>query len=347
MSASERALIWIVRPASERERERDASARLDDLPVLPRPLPSSDSHDRRCCPGCTSPPNPVWVRRDFIFFELLELEILELLEDKKDKFARFEGLVAELTRAVMTAAPPRGGGSPPRSRGTGPSIPSPRTATGRINNKLLAQVGLAGFSSTLAERRRRCLEGCRSWRGLWHGTSGKGWGPQSVMEKGKQLLGGGASGGGWRSKIPSLVKLPKLGSGADLRQAMSEKVLSFWQQNRHIIIGAAFSVAVYYVWRTTYGIASMFIDLTETFAELGFLALAVALAGAGCLWIRERARINPDKLFRLAMTRLNTSPSVLGVMGAPLTGSHLQVSPRDGRDPTPRENAWKRSPHGL
>ena len=177
--------------------------------------------------------------------------------------------------------------------------------------------------------------------------SGKGWGPQSVMEKGKQLFGGGASGGGWRSKIPSLVKLPKLGSGADLRQAMSEKVLSFWQQNRHIIIGAAFSVAVYYVWRTTYGIASMFIDLTETFAELGFLALAVALAGAGCLWIRERARINPDKLFRLAMTRLNTSPSVLGVMGAPLTGSHLQVSPRDGRDPTPRENAWKRSPHGL
>ena len=177
--------------------------------------------------------------------------------------------------------------------------------------------------------------------------SGKGWGPQSVMEKGKQLLGGGASGGGWRSKIPTLVKLPKLGSGADLRQAMSEKVLSFWQQNRHIIIGAAFSVAVYYVWRTTYGIASMFIDLTETFAELGFLALAVDLAGAGCLWIRERARINPDKLFRLAMTRLNTSPSVLGVMGAPLTGSHLQVSPRDGRDPTPRENAWKRSPHGL
>jgi len=150
------------------------------------------------------------------------------------------------------------------------------------------------------------------------------------MEKGKQLLGGGANGGGWRSKLPSLVKLPKLGSGADLRQAMSEKVLSFWQQNRHIIIGAAFSVAVYYVWRTTYGIASMFIDLTETFAELGFLALAVALAGAGCLWIRERARINPDKLFRLAMTRLNTSPSVLGVMGAPLTGSHLQVSPRDG-----------------
>jgi len=174
--------------------------------------------------------------------------------------------------------------------------------------------------------------------------SGKGWGPQSVMEKGKQLLGGGASGGGWRSKIPSLVKLPKLGSGADLRQAMSEKVLSFWQQNRHIIIGAAFSVAVYYVWRTTYGIASMFIDLTETFAELGFLALAVALAGAGCLWIRERARINPDKLFRLAMTRLNTSPSVLGVMGAPLTGSHLQVSPHDGRDPTPRENARESDP---
>ena len=89
----ERDGIWIVRPASERERarERDASARLDDLPSpTPAPLPLFRFPmvvGAAALDAPPSPPNPVWVRQDFIFFEL-ELSS-SCLEEKKDKFARF------------------------------------------------------------------------------------------------------------------------------------------------------------------------------------------------------------------------------------------------------------------
>ncbi len=109
-----------------------------------------------------------------------------------------------------------------------------------------------------------------------------------------------------------------------------ETLAGLWTANKHVIVGLAVSVAIYYVWRTTYGVVSMFLDLSETFAELGVLALTVAAAGAMGLYVRERARINPSKLYRMAMTKLNTSPAVLDVMGAPLEGSHLQASVLSG-----------------
>lgn len=43
------------------------------------------------------------------------------------------------------------------------------------------------------------------------------------------------------------------------------------------------------------------------------------------LYIRSRLTINPDKVYRMAMTRLNTSAGILEVMGAPLSGSDLRA----------------------
>lgn len=43
------------------------------------------------------------------------------------------------------------------------------------------------------------------------------------------------------------------------------------------------------------------------------------------LYIRTRFTINPDKVYRMAMRRLNTSAGILEVMGAPLTGTDLRA----------------------
>lgn len=43
------------------------------------------------------------------------------------------------------------------------------------------------------------------------------------------------------------------------------------------------------------------------------------------LYLRSRFMINPDKVYRMAMRRLNTSAGILEVMGAPLTGTDLRA----------------------
>lgn len=43
------------------------------------------------------------------------------------------------------------------------------------------------------------------------------------------------------------------------------------------------------------------------------------------LYLRARFTINPDKVYRMAMRRLNTSAGILEVMGAPLTGTELRA----------------------
>lgn len=43
------------------------------------------------------------------------------------------------------------------------------------------------------------------------------------------------------------------------------------------------------------------------------------------LYIRSRLTINPDKVYRMAMRRLNTSAGILEVMGAPLSGTELRA----------------------
>ena len=41
--------------------------------------------------------------------------------------------------------------------------------------------------------------------------------------------------------------------------------------------------------------------------------------------MRARYTLNPDKIYRIAMRKLNTSAGILEVMGAPLTGSDARA----------------------
>ena len=132
----------------------------------------------------------------------------------------------------------------------------------------------------------------------------------------------------WRATFgQSVFSFPSAG---DVKKAMMLQLMGIWQKNRYLIIGGTAVTAVYYLWRTTYGIASVFIDLSETFAEAGFLAFSIAMAVSVYLFARHRLTIYPSKLYRMAMGRLNTSPTILQAMGAPITGSHLQASVLSG-----------------
>lgn len=43
------------------------------------------------------------------------------------------------------------------------------------------------------------------------------------------------------------------------------------------------------------------------------------------LYVRSRLTINPDRVYRIAMRKLNTAPGILEVMGAPLAGTDLRA----------------------
>jgi hypothetical protein len=47
--------------------------------------------------------------------------------------------------------------------------------------------------------------------------------------------------------------------------------------------------------------------------------------------MRSRFTVNPDKVYRMAMRRLNTSAGILEVMGAPLSGTELRAYGDVGR----------------
>jgi len=85
-------------------------------------------------------------------------------------------------------------------------------------------------------------------------------------------------------------------------------------------------LAVYLIWRTTFRIASTFINVTESMAEWGFMGFAFTVVVLTALYLRSYFTIDPNRVYRLAMYRLNTSPAVLEVMGAPLLGSELRAS---------------------
>ncbi|XWS65634.1 hypothetical protein CRYUN_Cryun05aG0130700 [Craigia yunnanensis] len=58
--------------------------------------------------------------------------------------------------------------------------------------------------------------------------------------------------------------------------------------------------------------------------SMAFLPSTAIVSFAG-LYIRSRLTINPDKVYRMAMRRLNTAAGILEVMGAPLTGTDLRA----------------------
>ncbi|KAL7146663.1 hypothetical protein ABFS83_06G056500 [Erythranthe nasuta] len=100
---------------------------------------------------------------------------------------------------------------------------------------------------------------------------------------------------------------------------------AFWKRNYLVVLGAGGFVVCILLWRVLFGIASTFIGFSEGMAKYGFLALSSAIVAFTGLYFRSRFTINPDKVYRMAMRRLNTSAGILEVMGAPLTGTDLRA----------------------
>ncbi|KAH9311375.1 hypothetical protein KI387_026410 [Taxus chinensis] len=109
------------------------------------------------------------------------------------------------------------------------------------------------------------------------------------------------------------------------REAVGLQVDAFWKRNYWVLAGAVGIGLCLVLWRLMFGIASTFVGLSEGMAKYGFLALATAMVAFGGLYARARYTINPDRVYRIAMRKLNTSAGILEVMGAPLSGTDVRA----------------------
>ncbi|KAM7504567.1 hypothetical protein LguiB_003471 [Lonicera macranthoides] len=109
------------------------------------------------------------------------------------------------------------------------------------------------------------------------------------------------------------------------REAVGLQIEAFFKRNYLLLIGAGGVVVCIMLWRVLFGIANTFVGLSEGMAKYGFLALSTAIVAFAGLYLRSRFTINPDKVYRMAMRRLNTSAGILEVMGAPLSGTDLRA----------------------
>ncbi|KAI3748933.1 hypothetical protein L6452_12375 [Arctium lappa] len=109
------------------------------------------------------------------------------------------------------------------------------------------------------------------------------------------------------------------------KQAVGLQMDAFWRRNSMVLLGAGGVFVCILLWRIMFGIANTFIGLSEGIAKYGFLALSSAIVAFAGLYLRSRFTINPDKVYRMAMTKLNTSADILEIMGAPLTGTDLRA----------------------
>uniref|UniRef100_A0A7N0TJR7 Import inner membrane translocase subunit n=1 Tax=Kalanchoe fedtschenkoi TaxID=63787 RepID=A0A7N0TJR7_KALFE len=109
------------------------------------------------------------------------------------------------------------------------------------------------------------------------------------------------------------------------KEAVGLQIEAFWRNNYMVLLGVAGMVVCVFLWKIMFGIANTFIGLSEGMAKYGFLALSTAVVAFTGLYIRSRLSINPDRVYRMAMRKLNTDAGILEVMGAPLTGTDLRA----------------------
>ncbi|KAK9189722.1 hypothetical protein WN943_018321 [Citrus x changshan-huyou] len=109
------------------------------------------------------------------------------------------------------------------------------------------------------------------------------------------------------------------------REAIGLQIDAFFKRNYLLLFGAGGVVVCMLLWRIMFGIANTFVGISEGMAKYGFLALSTAIVAFAGLYIRSRFTINPDKVYRMAMRKLNTSAGILEVMGAPLSGTSLRA----------------------
>lgn len=109
------------------------------------------------------------------------------------------------------------------------------------------------------------------------------------------------------------------------KEVIGLQIEGFWKRNFLFMVGAGGVLVCIVLWRIMFGIANTFVGLSEGMAKYGFLALSSAMVAFAGLYLRARYTINPDKVYRMAMNKINTSASILEVMGAPLAGTDLRA----------------------
>ncbi|XP_010497264.2 PREDICTED: uncharacterized protein LOC104774331, partial [Camelina sativa] len=112
---------------------------------------------------------------------------------------------------------------------------------------------------------------------------------------------------------------------ARYREAIGLHIDGFWKKNSLFVVGAGGVFVCIFLWRIMFGIASTFVGRSEGMAKYGFLALSSAIVAFSGLYLRARFTINPDKVYRMTMTKINTAAEILEAMGAPLSGSDLRA----------------------
>lgn len=109
------------------------------------------------------------------------------------------------------------------------------------------------------------------------------------------------------------------------KEAASLQVEAFWKRNTMIFVGVAGVLACYLLWRLMFGIANVFVGFSEGMAKFGFLAMAAATVAFTGMILKARFTINPDRVYSIAMRKLNMSAAALEVLGAPLTGTDMRA----------------------
>ncbi|XP_078445151.1 uncharacterized protein LOC144714304 [Wolffia australiana] len=109
------------------------------------------------------------------------------------------------------------------------------------------------------------------------------------------------------------------------REAVGLQMEAFWKRNYLVLVGVSGVFLCIGLWRLMFGVASTFVGLSEGMAKYGFLALASAIVSFAGLYLRARFTLNPDRIYRMAMRKLNTSAGILEVMGAPLSGTDVRA----------------------
>eukprot|EP00252_Welwitschia_mirabilis_P014981 TRINITY_DN3306_c0_g1_i1.p1 TRINITY_DN3306_c0_g1~~TRINITY_DN3306_c0_g1_i1.p1 ORF type:complete len:381 (+),score=75.33 TRINITY_DN3306_c0_g1_i1:172-1314(+) len=109
------------------------------------------------------------------------------------------------------------------------------------------------------------------------------------------------------------------------RDVIGLQIEGFWKRNSTVFIGVLGIGMCFLVWRSMVGLASMTVGISEGLAKYGFLALATAIVAFAGLYVRAWYTINPDKVYRIAMRKLNTSAGILEVLGAPLSGTDVRA----------------------
>ena len=114
-----------------------------------------------------------------------------------------------------------------------------------------------------------------------------------------------------------------------LARAAALQAEAFWQAHAVKLTAAGVGLAAYLTWRLTRRVARAVGALSETArdwaAEAKVVALALGSVAAAVVLVRHRHAVSPDAVYRRALARLNASPGVLEVLGAPVLGSPLRA----------------------